>query len=175
MIGFMSSRNPALDLFLPSLPITFDGAAEMVKRKLKKFIVQAHEMWSELKLFFLSVLFLFTFESKFSRMWSRPSLTIITNREQFLADFTISKLLMLANHTKTCHKQIFWGLSALTLSFAIAEWVESPKKRSNSMTTDSRQCVLDSYQHSLDNALCVGSENYLSVGLSLHKNTLPRF
>lgn len=45
MIGFMSSRNPDLDLFLPSLPIAtdFDGNAEMVKRKLKK-ITQAHEM-----------------------------------------------------------------------------------------------------------------------------------
>lgn len=91
------------------------------QKKTEKIYCSSTRMWSELRLFFLSVLFLFTFESKFSRMWSRPSLTIITNREQFLAAFTISKLLMLANHTKACHKQIFWGLSALTLSFAIAK------------------------------------------------------
>lgn len=42
------------------------------------------------------------------------------------------------------------------------------------MTTDSRQCVLDSYQHSLDNALCVGSENYLSVGVEFAQKHIAK-
>lgn len=163
----MSSRNADLDLFLPSLPMVAvpDGTSEMVKRKLKK-IAQAHEMWSELRLFFLSVLFLFTFESKFSRMCPTFTHNYHKQRTVFRC-FSITKPLILANRTKavwSLSQADILGLIGLRSKFWCWGMRTTPKKgQPDDMTTDSS--VYGRFLSMLAftrNALCAGYENYLS-------------